>query len=67
MDGLEAAKRIVAGDPSARIVIVTSISRESTVKDSLRKGVAAYVVKPFQAEKFVEVVNRVADSPSMTA
>jgi len=58
MDGLEASKRILELDSSARIIMVTSINREGVVRESLRSGVSAYLVKPYNSEKLLRAVDR---------
>lgn len=56
MDGMEAARQILVQDPSARIVMVTSICSEEVVRESYRAGVTAFLVKPFKSDRLLNVV-----------
>ncbi len=57
-DGLEAARDILAGDPNARIVMVTALGQEKMLMDSLALGVKDFVVKPFESERIVSAVEK---------
>ena len=59
VDGIEAARRIMAEFPGARIIMVTSITSEAIVRRTADLGVSAYLVKPFTTERAVELVNKV--------
>ncbi len=47
-DGLAAAAEILALDPRARIVMVSSVGQEEIARQALKAGVKAYLLKPFQ-------------------
>jgi two-component system chemotaxis response regulator CheY len=53
--GIEASRTIIGEFPDARIVIVTSIKSEAMVRESAEAGVAAYVLKPFSADRILEI------------
>jgi DNA-binding response OmpR family regulator len=58
LDGLDVL-RIVKGDESLKavpIVMLTSSREEKDLVESYRLGVNAYVVKPVDFDRFVEVV-----------
>jgi two-component system, chemotaxis family, chemotaxis protein CheY len=55
-DGLAAAREILAGDPNARIVMVTALGQEKMLLDSIALGVRDFVVKPFTAERILSAV-----------
>ncbi len=59
IDGIEALQQIVSQDPSARVVMATSVSREKTVREALNNGAAGYVVKPYRMERIVSVIESV--------
>jgi len=46
MDGLEAVKEIIKFDSSARIVMVTSDSEDTVVKEAITSGAKNFAVKP---------------------
>lgn len=59
MDGIEATRRILAHDPQARIIMVTSHGQEQMVMDAIEAGACGYVLKPFQKEKLGETIRTV--------
>ena len=59
MDGIEAVRRIVELDPSARVVMVSSEGQEALVMESLVAGAAEFIHKPFDPQAALEVLDRV--------
>ena len=57
MDGIDAARRILAANPSARVVFVTVQSDVSVVERSLAEGVLGYVVKMVAGDELVPAVH----------
>ncbi len=57
-DGLEAAREILAGDPNARIVMVTALGQEKMLLDSIALGVRDFVVKPFTKERILSAAQK---------
>jgi len=62
MDGISAVKEIKKIDPDARIIMITAVGQEAKVMEALKSGAKGYIVKPFQAPKVIEEVNRVLSS-----
>jgi two-component system chemotaxis response regulator CheY len=58
MDGIEATRRIMASDPSALIIMVTSHGQEQMVLDAIEAGAKGYVLKPINADKLQDVIER---------
>ncbi|MBD5469288.1 MAG: response regulator [Lachnospiraceae bacterium] len=56
MDGIEVLKRIKERQPELRVVMVSALSQESNVKQALRIGADAFVVKPFQGQSLIDRV-----------
>ena len=56
MDGIEAAHRILARDPDARIVIVTGHGDPGLIDEGLAAGVLGYVAKSRAGEALVPAV-----------
>ena len=56
MDGLDAARRILATNRDARVVFVTVQSDVSVVKRSLAEGALGYVVKMVAGDELVAAV-----------
>ena len=57
-DGLAALGEIVAGDPSARIVMCSALGQESKVLEAIKLGAKDFVVKPFQPARVIEAVGK---------
>ncbi len=56
LDGIEAARRILAIDAAARIVFVTVHSQSAVVERALAVGARAYVVKSIASEELVPAI-----------
>jgi two-component system chemotaxis response regulator CheY len=61
-NGIDAVKEITAFDPDSKIVMVSAMGQEPLVEEALASGAKAFIVKPFQAEKVLEVVRKVIKS-----
>lgn len=57
MNGLDAAKKIMALDPKAKIVMVTSANKTEMRNEAEKIGSVGYITKPFNAERINEVIN----------
>ncbi|EAC8144950.1 response regulator [Listeria monocytogenes] len=53
MDGLEALAQIMAKDPSAK-------GQQGMVVDAIKKGAKDFIVKPFQADRVLEALEKAA-------
>jgi len=60
MDGIAATRWILGRYPTAKIVMVTSHAQKAMVLDALDAGAKGYIIKPFQADKLREVIERTA-------
>lgn len=59
MGGLEALRRIRAVDPEAQVVMVTALDQKQTLMESIRDGAIDFIVKPFERERIVSLLNKV--------
>lgn len=59
MDGIAAVKQILNHDPSARIVMCTSMGQQALVVEAIQAGAKSFITKPFQPPKIVETLNKV--------
>ncbi len=59
MDGIAAVKQIVAMDPSARIVMCTSMGQQQLVVEAVQAGAKSFITKPFQPPKILETLEKV--------
>ena len=59
MGGNEALRRIRAYDPEARVVVVTALDQKQPLLDSIRDGALDFIVKPFERERILNMLNKV--------
>ena len=57
--GLEVLKEIKKDQPNLKVVIVSAVGQELVVNEAIQNGAIAYIVKPFNEEKVLEVVDNV--------
>ena len=60
MNGIETAKRIVAGRPDTKIIIVSLQSDPQFVKESFKAGATGYLLKDCVFEEIVEAIHIVS-------
>ena len=59
MDGIEAVKRILAIDETANIIMISAMGQQSYILKSINAGAKNFIVKPFDKEKVIEVLENV--------
>lgn len=64
VDGLSAMREILAREPGARILALTSPAQKPAAEDALRNGARASIAKPFQGPDLVAAVNGLLDGPA---
>jgi two-component system chemotaxis response regulator CheY len=57
-DGIAAVKEIIAFDPSADIIIVSSVGTQGQLKSAIMEGAKDFVQKPLQASAIQEIVTK---------
>jgi DNA-binding NarL/FixJ family response regulator len=60
LDGLEATRRILAADPAARILILTTFDLDEYVYEALRVGASGFVLKDDPPEQLLTAIRTVA-------
>ena len=58
VSGVDAVKEIVAADSQARVVIYSVLGRQDVVVEVMRAGACDFVVKPVNANKIREALQR---------
>jgi DNA-binding NarL/FixJ family response regulator len=71
LDGLEATRRILASDPAARVLVLTTFDLDEYVYGALEAGASGFVLKDDPPEQLIAAVRKVASgeallSPSVT-
>jgi two-component system chemotaxis response regulator CheY len=59
MDGISAVRQIIAEDPSAKIVMCTSMGQQQLVVEAVQAGAKSFITKPFQPPKILETIEKV--------
>jgi two-component system chemotaxis response regulator CheY len=62
LDGIEATKEIIRSNPEARIIMCTAVGQQAKVLEAMKAGARGYIIKPFQAPKVLEEINKVLGS-----
>jgi DNA-binding NarL/FixJ family response regulator len=60
LDGLQATRRILAADNSARILILTTFDLDEYVYEALRAGASGFVLKDDSPEQLIAAIHTVA-------
>ncbi len=59
MNGLDAAKEILAQDASAKIIMVSALGEDEIMSKAIRLGVKDFIVKPFVPDRLISAVKKV--------
>jgi len=65
LDGLQATRRILAADDSARILILTTFDLDEYVYDALRSGASGFVLKDDPPEQLLAAIRVVAGGEAL--
>lgn len=63
IDGAEAITNIIAADPEARIVVVSSHQERQVILDALERGARHFIIKPLSPEAVSAVLTNVLQQP----
>ena len=65
LDGLEATRRILAADPSTRVLVLTTFNLDDYVFEALRAGASGFVLKDDPPEQLIAAVRTVAGGDAL--
>lgn len=65
LDGLEATRRILAADPAARVLILTTFDLDEYVYEALRAGASGFVLKDDPPEQLLTAIRIVAEGEAL--
>ena len=60
MDGIITLREIMKMDPGAQVAMVSAMGQRSMVMSALKSGARDFVVKPFDASRVLETVQRLS-------
>jgi len=58
MDGVAALKEIKQMDPSSIVIMCSAMGQQAMVIDAIQAGAKDFIVKPFQADRVLEAINK---------
>jgi two-component system chemotaxis response regulator CheY len=60
-DGIEAVADIVAGDPDAKVIMVTAAGQKTNMIEALKRGASDFIQKPFDESVILDVIKKVIE------
>lgn len=66
VNGIDATKEILAENPDAVVIVITSHGQEQMVIDAVEAGARGYVLKPFKKENIEEQIRSAMHRPAVT-
>lgn len=61
MDGINALKKIMDVDRTARVVMVTAAGQKGNVVEALKIGAKEFVAKPYEVDLIIDVIKKAMD------
>ncbi len=58
MDGIQALKKIKEADPGAVVIMCSAMGQQAMVIESIQSGARDFIVKPFQADRVLEAIQK---------
>ncbi|MEO6992246.1 MAG: response regulator transcription factor [Lacunisphaera sp.] len=65
LGGVEATRKILTANPSARVVVLTTFEEDEEIFDAMRAGALGYLLKACSAEKLCEALRAAAKGTSV--
>ena len=58
VSGIEATRKILKADKTAKVVIITAMGQENFVMEAINVGAKDYILKPFKADEVLKTLER---------
>lgn len=62
MSGMDAAIKIKKEHPYSKIIMITSLQKEEMVTKAIQVGIKYFLLKPFQMQQVLRIMNRITES-----
>jgi two-component system chemotaxis response regulator CheY len=59
MDGIEALKKIITHQPTAKVIMVSAVGQQLMVLNSIKSGARHFIVKPFKEDDLLKNIDEV--------
>ncbi|MCR8634136.1 MULTISPECIES: response regulator [Paenibacillus] len=63
VDGIEALQTLIRSFPTAKVVMISALGQKQQVLEAIKSGAKSYIVKPFEAEKMLQIIGKVLLAP----
>jgi len=67
LDGIEATRRIVAGNPAARVLILTTFDLDEYAFSALRAGASGFVLKDVPVDELARAIRSVSNGDAVVS
>jgi two-component system, chemotaxis family, chemotaxis protein CheY len=61
MDGITALKKIRETNGDAKVIMCSAMGQQAMVIDAIQAGAKDFIVKPFQADRVIEAIQKALD------
>ena len=61
VDGLQGLKMIMGEFPNAKVIMCSAMGQQAMVLEAIQSGAKDFIVKPFDADRVLEAVNKIAE------
>lgn len=61
-DGITVLKEIIEFKPSAKVIMISASDNQETVNECMKLGAIAYILKPFNFQDIIDMINKVTKS-----
>ncbi len=61
-DGLTVLREIIAYKPDSKVIMITASDNQVTMKECIRGGAVAYILKPFNFEDVLRKISEILNS-----
>lgn len=58
MDGIEALREIKQINPQAKVIMISAMGQEKSVKESIVAGASGFILKPFNEEQVIRGLSK---------
>ncbi len=56
MDGIDVLKHIMSVSPDTKVVMISAVGKDSTIKECMMLGARQFITKPFIKQKVLEIL-----------
>jgi DNA-binding NarL/FixJ family response regulator len=67
MDGLEATRRLLAGNGDSRVLVLTTLDADEYVYEAMKAGASGFLLKDVRPEQFADAVRVIASGDALLA